>query len=59
MYTVHIALKQCLELASFDYENDLLNQLGKIADVHHEVYECAEELLKLKNLVAINGNHDD
>ena len=53
------ALKQCLERASFDYQNDCLIQLGDIADGGNEVYECVEELLKIKNLVAIKGNHDD
>ncbi len=53
------ALLQCLERSSFDYDNDRLIQLGDIVDGHAEVYECVEELLKLKNLVAIKGNHDD
>lgn len=53
------ALLQCLERSSFDYENDLLIQLGDIVDGYPEVYECVEELIKLKNLVAIRGNHDD
>lgn len=53
------ALLQCLERASFDYENDQLIQLGDIADGYSEVYECVEELLKLKNLIPIKGNHDD
>ena len=53
------AMKQCLERSSFDYENDQLIQLGDIADGQNEVYECVEELLKLKNLIAIKGNHDD
>lgn len=52
------ALKQCLDRASFDYENDLLIQLGDIADGCDGVYECVDELLKLKNLIAIKGNHD-
>jgi len=53
------ALKQCLERSSFDYESDQLIQLGDVTDGRDEVYECVEELLKLKNLVAIKGNHDD
>lgn len=52
------ALKQCLERARFDYEKDTLIQLGDIADGYDEVYECIEELLKIKNLIAIRGNHD-
>lgn len=53
------ALVQCLERSSFDYENDRLIQLGDIVDGYPEVYECMEELLKLKELIAIKGNHDD
>jgi serine/threonine protein phosphatase 1 len=55
----HRALLQCLERADFDYKNDQLIQLGDIADGYPEVYECVEELLKVKNLISIKGNHDD
>lgn len=53
------ALLQCLERSKFDYEKDTLIQLGDVADGWSEVYECVEELLKIKNLIAIKGNHDD
>lgn len=53
------ALKQCLERSNFNYEEDTLIQLGDIADGYSEVYECVEELLKIKNLISIRGNHDD
>jgi serine/threonine protein phosphatase 1 len=53
------ALKQCLERSQFNYENDQLIQLGDIADGHDEVYLCIEELLRIQNLIAIKGNHDD
>lgn len=33
-------------------------QLGDIVDGYPEPYECVEELLKIKNLIAIRGNHD-
>ncbi|MCT1523659.1 metallophosphoesterase [Sphingobacterium hotanense] len=52
------ALKQCLERSGFDYGYDTLIQLGDVADGHDGVYDCVEELLKIKNLVAISGNHD-
>ena len=52
------ALKQCLERSNFNYEEDTLIQLGDIADGYSEVYECVEELLKIKNLISIRGNHD-
>lgn len=53
------ALKQCLKRCKFDYEKDTLISLGDIVDGWTEVYECVEELLKIKNLIAIRGNHDD
>jgi serine/threonine protein phosphatase 1 len=53
------AMKQCLERSSFNYDTDLLIQLGDIADGHDQVYECVEELLIIKNLVALKGNHDE
>ena len=53
------ALQQCLERSSFDYENDLLIQMGDVTDGFDEVYECVEELMKIKNLIAIKGNHDE
>ena len=52
------ALKECLGEAGFDYEGDRLIQLGDITDGYEEVYECVEELLKIRQLIAIRGNHD-
>jgi len=53
------AMLQCFDRASFDYETDELIQLGDVVDGFDEVYECVEELMKLKNLICIKGNHDD
>lgn len=53
------AMKQCLERSQFDYENDWLVQLGDVTDGHDEVYRCVEELLAIRHLIAIRGNHDD
>jgi len=53
------ALTQCLDRSGFDYENDILISLGDITDGYPEVYECVEELLKIKNHIPIKGNHDD
>lgn len=53
------ALLQCIERSGFDYENDTLIQLGDVVDGWNQVYECVEELLKIKNLIHIKGNHDD
>lgn len=51
-------LLSCLQQVDFDYENDTLIQLGDIVDRGSQSYECVEELLKIKNLIAIRGNHD-
>lgn len=58
IHGAHKALVQCLRRADFDYERDVLIQLGDIADGTDEVFECVEELLKIKHLIAIKGNHD-
>src|SRR6476660_8691883 len=59
IYGAYRALMQCFERASFDYDNDVLIQLGDVADGFDEVYESVEELLKVKHLIAIKGNHDE
>jgi serine/threonine protein phosphatase 1 len=53
------SLKQCLAKCNFDYNQDTLIQLGDVVDGGDDVFECVEELLKIKNLIAIKGNHDD
>jgi serine/threonine protein phosphatase 1 len=53
------ALMECLQRSGFDYREDTLIQLGDIADGGDRVYECVEELLKIRNLIAIKGNHDE
>lgn len=53
------ALKQVLERSEFNYDEDTLIQLGDIADGWPEVFEVVEELMKVKNLIEIKGNHDD
>lgn len=49
----------CLQDVKFDYEHDMLIQLGDVVDRGAKSYEVVEELMKIKNLVAIKGNHDD
>lgn len=51
-------LVSCLQQVFFDYENDTLIQLGDVVDRGAKSFECVEELLKIKNLIAIKGNHD-
>ena len=55
----YLALKQVLEAVNFDYENDKLIALGDVTDGWPEVAESIEELLKIKNLVYLKGNHDE
>lgn len=52
------AFIQCLHRASFDYENDSLISLGDVADGWPETSACIDELLKIKHLTYIIGNHD-
>lgn len=50
---------QVLERCGFDYDNDMLISIGDVVDGHCDSFEVVEELLKIKHLVAIRGNHDD
>jgi serine/threonine protein phosphatase 1 len=52
------ALRQCLDRASFDYEKDHLISLGDVADGWPETKTCIDELLKIKHLTYLLGNHD-
>jgi serine/threonine protein phosphatase 1 len=54
----YLALKQVLQLCKFDYKNDTLIVLGDVVDGRSDVYNCVEELLKIKNRIDIMGNHD-
>lgn len=53
------ALLQCLERSNFDKENDTLIQLGDVVDRFPHSKECVDELLTIKNLITIKGNHDE
>lgn len=55
----HKALLQVLDRAKFDYEKDTLISLGDIADGMSDVVECFEELMKIKNMTMVRGNHDN
>lgn len=52
------ALRQCLERSGFDYGKDHLICLGDVCDGWPETKACIEELLKIKTLTYILGNHD-
>jgi len=51
------ALKQVLKKSKFNYTKDKLIVLGDIVDGGYNTYEVVEELLKIKNLIYIIGNH--
>lgn len=51
-------LISCLTQVDFNYEKDQLISLGDVVDRGFKSYEVIEELLKIKNLTAIRGNHD-
>lgn len=52
-------LQQCLERSNFNNNIDTLISLGDVVDGHTQSFEVVEELLKIKNLITIKGNHDD
>jgi len=54
----HAALKQVLAKAKFDNEEDTLIVIGDVCDGYGYTYEVVEQLLKIKNLHFLLGNHD-
>jgi serine/threonine protein phosphatase 1 len=52
------ALRQCLERSGFNREEDELIFLGDVADGWPETKASVDELLTIKNLIFIFGNHD-
>ena len=58
IHGAHKALVQCLKRSNFNYEEDELICLGDVADGWTEVPELFDELLKIKKLIYIMGNHD-
>jgi serine/threonine protein phosphatase 1 len=58
IHGAHKALLECFEKASFDRDQDLLICLGDICDGWPEVNKVFDELLTVRNLVYILGNHD-
>ncbi len=59
IHGAHKALVQCLERSKFDPKADLLISLGDICDGWPEVHKVIDELLRIKNLKIILGNHDE
>ncbi len=52
------ALIQCFERSGFQRDNDTLICLGDICDGWPETKRCVDELLRIKNLIYVFGNHD-
>lgn len=52
------ALQQCLQRSGFDYEKDQLISLGDVCDGWPETKQAIDELMRIKNLTYIFGNHD-
>lgn len=52
------AVLEVLKASGFDYEKDELIVLGDVVDGGENTFEVVEEFLKIKNLVFIQGNHD-
>ena len=58
IHGAHLALEQCMERAKFDRKEDALICLGDVCDGWPFVKNCFDDLLKIKNLTYILGNHD-
>jgi len=58
IHGAHRALRQCLDLVKFDIDKDKLIALGDYSDGWPETPYVVEELMQIKNLVALRGNHD-
>jgi serine/threonine protein phosphatase 1 len=58
IHGAHRALVQCLQRSSFNYKTDHLICLGDVCDGWPETREAIDELLKIKKLTYLLGNHD-
>jgi serine/threonine protein phosphatase 1 len=58
IHGAYLALEQCLKKSHFNFDEDRLICLGDVSDSWPQTKEVVKELLKIKNLVLIQGNHD-
>jgi len=59
IHGAHRALLQVFDKSGFRYDKDQLVCIGDVADGWSEVPECFDELLAVKDLIYILGNHDE
>lgn len=52
------ALRQCLDRSRFDRDNDHLIFLGDVCDGWPETREAVDELMRIRHLTCLVGNHD-
>lgn len=58
IHGAHKALVEVLEKSGFDNNIDTLISIGDVVDGYPDSKKVVSELLKIKNLIAIRGNHD-
>lgn len=58
IHGAYTALMQCLASCGFNYFEDTLIVLGDVCDGWPETAQCFDELLKIKRVIYILGNHD-
>ncbi len=58
IHGAHKALIQVFDRAKFDPNNDELIFLGDVVDGWPDTRQCIDELLKVRHLISILGNHD-
>jgi serine/threonine protein phosphatase 1 len=54
-----VEFKALLKAVNFDYDEDELISLGDLVDYGQFSFEVIFELLKIKKLISIKGNHDE
>lgn len=52
------ALRQCLQLSGFNYDNDRLIALGDVCDGWPDTRDAIDELMRIRHLIFLLGNHD-
>jgi serine/threonine protein phosphatase 1 len=58
IHGAHRALLQCFENSNFNLASDTLICLGDVADGWPETKQAIDQLLKVKHLIYVLGNHD-